>query len=148
MASGDRVAEQIGHRPTGRGLELEITALGIPHQHAAALERAADSLGQPLDERLQLGLARRRNAPERRRLGADEVRAVEHEHGTGLLYHIFDGYAPRAKGDIGQRINGALVSMVKGKALAYTLFNLQESGSLFIGQRRRGVRGDDPRADG
>ena len=53
--------------------------------------------------------------------------------GTGLLYHIFDGYAPRAKGEIGQRINGALVSMVRGKALGYALFNLQERGSLFIG---------------
>jgi GTP-binding protein len=53
--------------------------------------------------------------------------------GTGLLYHIFDGYGPRAIGTIGQRINGALVSMVQGKALAYTLFNLQERGALFIG---------------
>ena len=53
--------------------------------------------------------------------------------GTGLLYHIFDGYAPRASGTIGQRTNGALVSMVNGKALAYTLFALQERGSLFIG---------------
>jgi GTP-binding protein len=53
--------------------------------------------------------------------------------GTGLLYHIFEGYAPRASGMIGQRINGALVSMVQGKALAYTLFALQERGSLFIG---------------
>ncbi|HEY3518068.1 MAG TPA: translational GTPase TypA [Gammaproteobacteria bacterium] len=53
--------------------------------------------------------------------------------GTGLLYHIFDGYAPRAKGEIGQRVNGALVSMVRGKALGYALFNLQERGSLFIG---------------
>jgi GTP-binding protein len=53
--------------------------------------------------------------------------------GTGLLYHVFDRYAPRASGIIGQRINGALVSMVQGKALAYTLFNLQERGSLFIG---------------
>jgi GTP-binding protein len=53
--------------------------------------------------------------------------------GTGLLYHIFDGYAPRASGTIGQRVNGALVSMVNGKALAYTLFTLQERGSLFIG---------------
>jgi GTP-binding protein len=53
--------------------------------------------------------------------------------GTGLLYHIFDGYAPRAKGEIGQRINGALVSMAQGKAVAYTLFDLQERGSLFIG---------------
>jgi GTP-binding protein len=53
--------------------------------------------------------------------------------GTGLLYHIFDGYAPRAKGEIGQRTNGALVSMAQGKAVAYTLFDLQERGSLFIG---------------
>jgi GTP-binding protein len=53
--------------------------------------------------------------------------------GTGLLYHIFDGYAPRAKGEIGQRTNGALVSMARGKAAAYTLFDLQERGSLFIG---------------
>ncbi|HVY66442.1 MAG TPA: translational GTPase TypA [Gammaproteobacteria bacterium] len=53
--------------------------------------------------------------------------------GTGLLYHIFDGYAPRASGMIGQRINGALVSMVQGKALGYALFNLQERGALFIG---------------
>jgi GTP-binding protein len=53
--------------------------------------------------------------------------------GTGLLYHLFDGYAPRASGTIGQRINGAMVSIVEGKALAYSLFNLQERGALFIG---------------
>ncbi|MDH3505950.1 MAG: translational GTPase TypA [Gammaproteobacteria bacterium] len=53
--------------------------------------------------------------------------------GTGLLYHVFDGYAERAGGEIAQRINGALVSMVNGKALAYSLFNLQERGTLFIG---------------
>jgi GTP-binding protein len=52
--------------------------------------------------------------------------------GTGLLYHIFDGYAERAPGELGQRLNGALVSMVNGKALAYALFNLQERGSLFV----------------
>jgi GTP-binding protein len=53
--------------------------------------------------------------------------------GTGLLYSVFDSYAPRVKAEIGQRINGVLVSMVAGKALAYALFNLQERGSLFIG---------------
>jgi GTP-binding protein len=53
--------------------------------------------------------------------------------GTGLLYHVFDGYAPRVAEDIGQRTNGVLVSMITGKALAYALFNLQERGSLFIG---------------
>jgi GTP-binding protein len=61
--------------------------------------------------------------------------------GTGLLYHIFDGYAPRVAGEIGQRHNGALVSMVDGKALAYALFNLQERGSLLIGHGERVYEG-------
>jgi GTP-binding protein len=52
--------------------------------------------------------------------------------GTGLLYHVFDHYGPMKKGDIGQRINGVLISMVAGKALGYALFNLQERGRLFI----------------
>ena len=53
--------------------------------------------------------------------------------GTGLIYHVLDGYAPRVKGSIAQRNNGTLVSMVTGKALAYALFNLQERGKLFVG---------------
>ncbi len=53
--------------------------------------------------------------------------------GTGLLYHIFEKYAPRVAADIGQRHNGVLVSTVQGKALAYALFNLQDRGNLFIG---------------
>jgi GTP-binding protein len=53
--------------------------------------------------------------------------------GTGLIYHVFDKYAPRIPGTIAQRNNGVLVSMVQGKALAYALFNLQERGRLFIG---------------
>ena len=53
--------------------------------------------------------------------------------GTGLMYHVFEDYAPRVPGHIAQRNNGALVSMAHGKALAYSLFNLQERGRLFIG---------------
>jgi GTP-binding protein len=53
--------------------------------------------------------------------------------GTGLLYHIFEKYAPKAGGDIGQRNNGVMVSNVAGKALAYALFNLQDRGKLFLG---------------
>ena len=53
--------------------------------------------------------------------------------GTGLIYSIFDRYAPAKKGDIGQRINGVLIANGRGKALGYALFNLQERGRLFIG---------------
>ncbi|MBL8201290.1 MAG: translational GTPase TypA [Chromatiales bacterium] len=53
--------------------------------------------------------------------------------GTGLIYHVFDRYDRRIPAAIGQRVNGVLVSMVTGKALAYALFSLQERGRLFIG---------------
>ncbi len=53
--------------------------------------------------------------------------------GTGLLYSVFEKYAPRVQADIGQRNNGVLVSTIAGKALAFALFNLQNSGNLFIG---------------
>ena len=52
--------------------------------------------------------------------------------GTGLLYHVFDRYAPMKKGDIGQRQNGVLISNVGGKGVAFGLFNLQERGRLFV----------------
>ena len=53
--------------------------------------------------------------------------------GTGLLYHVFDRYAPRTKAGIGRRQKGVLISKETGKALAYALWNLQERGKMFIG---------------
>jgi GTP-binding protein len=53
--------------------------------------------------------------------------------GTGLIYHVFDAYDRRVPGTIAQRVNGVMISMVTGKGLAYSLFNLQERGRLFIG---------------
>jgi len=53
--------------------------------------------------------------------------------GTGLIYHVFDGYDQRVPGAIGQRNNGVLVSKAQGKALAYSLYNLQDRGRLFLG---------------
>ncbi len=53
--------------------------------------------------------------------------------GTGLIHHVFDRYDDRAPEEIGQRNNGVMVSVVNGKALAYSLFNLQERGNLLIG---------------
>ncbi len=53
--------------------------------------------------------------------------------GTGLLYNVFDHYGPYKQGSYGQRINGVLIANGKGKALGYSLFNLQERGRLFIG---------------
>ena len=53
--------------------------------------------------------------------------------GTGLLYSVFDHYGPIVSGDIGQRLNGVLVSNARGKAVAYSLYPLQERGKLLVG---------------
>jgi GTP-binding protein len=51
--------------------------------------------------------------------------------GTGLISHIFDGFAPM-KGEIEDRHNGVLVSNENGEAVAYSIFNLQERGRMFV----------------
>ncbi len=53
--------------------------------------------------------------------------------GTGILTSIFDHYGPAKKGEITTRQNGVLISMAEGKTLAYSLFNLQNRGKLFVG---------------
>ncbi|MFK7829680.1 MAG: translational GTPase TypA [Congregibacter sp.] len=52
--------------------------------------------------------------------------------GSGTLTHVFDHYGPVKDQEISHRNNGVLVSMVKGKTLAFGLFNLQERGRLFV----------------
>ncbi|MAN50733.1 MULTISPECIES: translational GTPase TypA [Marinimicrobium] len=52
--------------------------------------------------------------------------------GSGIMTSIFDHYGPVKAGEDHKRQNGVLVSMVKGKTLAYGLHPLQDRGRLFI----------------
>ncbi len=51
--------------------------------------------------------------------------------GEGIMNHSFLAYRPFV-GNVEHRANGALISMENGKALGYSLFNLQDRGTLFI----------------
>ena len=53
--------------------------------------------------------------------------------GSGIMTTVFDHYGEVKGGEMAGRQNGVLVSMVKGKTLAYGLFNLQDRGRLFLG---------------
>ena len=50
--------------------------------------------------------------------------------GTGIITSVFDHYGQVKVGEVQSRTNGVLISNVKGKTLAYALFNLQDSGRL------------------
>lgn len=51
--------------------------------------------------------------------------------GTGLLNTQFDGY-DEYRGEISSRLNGAMLAKEKGVATAYSLWNLQERGIMFV----------------
>ncbi|MDG0997737.1 MAG: translational GTPase TypA [Gammaproteobacteria bacterium] len=52
--------------------------------------------------------------------------------GSGLMTHVFSHYGDYKDLELAARSRGVLVSMVKGKTLGFSLFNLQERGKLFV----------------
>ncbi len=56
---------------------------------------------------------------------------ITNTRGEGIMVRSFEDYKPYV-GDIIRRKNGVLVSMENGKALGYSLWNLQERGTLII----------------
>ncbi len=53
--------------------------------------------------------------------------------GSGILTSVFDHYGEVKSAGVVSRQNGVLVSMVTGKTSAFSLFNLQDRGRLFLG---------------
>jgi len=51
--------------------------------------------------------------------------------GEAIMTHRFTGFEPM-KGEIGGRQNGSLISMELGKAIPYSLNNLQDRGKFFV----------------
>ncbi len=51
--------------------------------------------------------------------------------GEGVMNHSFLEFRPYS-GSVTSRMNGALVSMEQGEAVAYSIFSLQDRGSMFI----------------
>ncbi len=92
-------------------------------------ERKADLLNMVPDENARVRLEF--SIPSRGLIGF-RTEFLTATAGTGLMYSIFDEYKPKKEGEIGKRINGSLISMNQGKAVAYAIFNLQKSGKFFI----------------
>lgn len=56
---------------------------------------------------------------------------ITNTRGEGIMVRSFEEYKPYV-GEITRRKNGVLVSMENGKALGYSLWNLQDRGTLII----------------
>jgi GTP-binding protein len=51
--------------------------------------------------------------------------------GEAIMTHRFMDFQPH-KGDLPKRQNGSLIALETGKAIPYSIFNLQERGSFFV----------------
>jgi GTP-binding protein len=114
---------------------FEIVVADIEETHQGAVmeemgRRKGDLLDMVLDGRGRVRLEYR--VPSRGMIGfRNEFLTLT--SGSGILTSIFDRYDRIKPGVAGVRQNGVLVSMIRGKALAYALYNLQERGRLFMG---------------
>ena len=79
------------------------------------------------------------HAPSRGLIGY-QSRFMTQTRGTGVLNRTFHSYGPFKSGITG-RINGALISMETGPAVAFAIFNLQQRGEIFIGHNTEVYKG-------
>ncbi|HEX5950101.1 MAG TPA: translational GTPase TypA [Actinomycetota bacterium] len=70
--------------------------------------------------------------------------------GTGQLHHVFEGYEPW-HGELRTRPTGSLIADRRGVTTTYSLLNLQERGTLFVGPGEEVyegmIVGENPRAE-
>jgi GTP-binding protein len=69
-----------------------------------------------------------------------QSRFMTQTRGTGVMNRTFHSYEAFKSGITG-RINGALISMETGAAVAFAIFNLQERGEMFIGHNTEVYKG-------
>ena len=111
----------------------EALSIDVEEQHQGAVMEA---LGQRRGDLTDMASDSRGRARLDYRIPARGLIGFQGEfmnltRGTGLISHVFDGYAP-VKGDIPERRNGVLISQENGDAVAYALWKLQERGRMFV----------------
>lgn len=112
---------------------IEEVIIDVDEEYSSTVIDKMNRRKAEMVEMKQAGTGKTRiifHAPSRGLIGY-QSRFLTDTRGTGVMNRVFHGYAPY-KGPIGQRRNGALISMEQGQAVAYALFNLQDRGVMFV----------------
>lgn len=111
---------------------IEELTIDLPESHSGkAIEMVTIRKGEmlsmlPKGDRMILEF----NIPSRGIIGLRN-NLLTATQGEAIMAHRFKEYAP-FKGDIPGRSNGSLISLETGKAIPYSISNLQERGRFFI----------------
>lgn len=111
---------------------FEKVIINVPSEYSGTIindlqeRKAILELVENTDEYVHLVFS----APTRGLIGYRST-FITNTKGEGIMVRSFDGYKPYV-GPITRRKNGVLVSMENGKALGYSLWNLEDRGTLII----------------
>ena len=112
----------------------EQVTLDVEEQHQGTVMERLGERGADLKDMVPDGHGRVRLdfiMPSRGLIGF-RTEFLTATQGSGLIYSVFDHYGPVKAGEYGQRANGVLISNGKGKAVGFSLFNLQDRGRMFL----------------
>jgi GTP-binding protein len=125
----------ITHEESGKTLEpMEHLVVDVPDEFIGAVTQKLGPRKGQMVKMVNHGTGRVRleyRIPARGLIGYRSEFLTD-TRGTGLLNHLFDGYADW-QGDIPHRASGAMVADRTGKTTAYAIDHLQPRGILFLG---------------
>ena len=113
---------------------MERLAVDVPEDYVGVVTQLLGLRRGRMDQMVNhgTGWVRMEYAVPSRGLIGFRTEFLTETRGTGLLHHVFDGYAPW-HGELRTRPTGSLVADRQGSVTSYALFNLQERGTLFVG---------------
>jgi len=113
---------------------VEEVQIDVPEEYTGAV---MESLGERKGELLDMvndgeGQVRLRFKVPSRGLFGYITEFLSQTRGYGLLNRTFMGYEPIAKGYVGGRRQGVLVSIDRGKVSTYGVLHLEDRGTIFV----------------
>jgi GTP-binding protein len=128
---------------TGQRLEpIEEVIVDVDEQHSGVVVQKLSERKGELQEMRPSGGGRTRLVffvPTRGLIGY-QGELLTDTRGTAVMNRLFHAYAPH-KGEVTGRRQGVLISNAMGEATAYSLFYLQERGSMMIDPQTRVYEG-------
>ncbi len=113
---------------------VERLAIDVPEEHVGTVTQMLAGRKGRLEQMVNhsTGWVRMDYLVPARGLIGFRTEFLTETRGSGILHHVFDRWEPWA-GELRTRQTGSLVADRRGQTAAYSLFSLQDRGSLFIG---------------
>jgi GTP-binding protein len=124
----ERVIDGKRHEP------VERLSVDVPEEHVGTVTQLLAARKGRLDHMTNHGTGWVRMdyiVPARGLIGF-RTEFLTETRGTGIMHHVFDRWEPWA-GELLTRQSGVLVADRRGSTVTFSLFTLQERGSLFVG---------------